>query len=62
MKKLTQREIDQLIVFTRILASYDCAGPPACEPVTADAATGKREGGLCSVCEASEWLAERGLR
>lgn len=60
-KKLTQRDIDQLIIYARMWASVGCAGPPACEPVTEDVATGKREGGLCSVCEASEWLAKRGL-
>lgn len=40
-----------LLGFTRLLASYGCAGEPACEP---------SEGTLCGVCEAREWLSERG--
>ena len=53
-------EHKRLLAFTRLLASYGCAGPPACEDPSVDAATGKREGGLCGVCEAAEWLREHG--
>lgn len=60
-KKLSARDVKMAIGFVRLLASYGCAGPPACEPPSVDAATGKREGGLCGVCEAAEWLREKGL-
>ncbi len=49
-------KLRQALVFVRVLAGYECAGEPACEPETVDVATGKREGGLCGPCEAREWL------
>lgn len=56
--KLTERQYRQMLRFVRLLASYGCAGAPGCEPPTVDAATGKREGGLCGPCQAEEWLRE----
>jgi hypothetical protein len=55
-----RREHKRLLGFARLLASYGCAGAPACEPPAMDVATGKTDGGLCGPCEAGEWLRENG--
>jgi hypothetical protein len=61
-RKLSARQIEQLIIYANALADMlGCAGPPACEEPSVDAATGKREGGLCTACEALEWLGENKL-
>ena len=39
-----------LLRFTRLLAGFDCAGPPACDDEVPD-------GIMCSTCEARAWLA-----
>lgn len=54
-----QQEHKALLAFTRLLAAYDCAG---CEPPSVDIATGKREGGLCGPCAATDWLIEHGYQ
>ena len=60
--KLKTSEIDYLVRVANALSdTLGCAGPPACEPESADAATGKREGGLCFACEVQEWLKEHKL-
>lgn len=43
---VTQTTAREAIEWVNVLARrMGCAGPPACGPVTADAATAKREGG-----------------
>lgn len=56
-----RREVRRLVGFARLLASYGCAGPPACEQPEVDVATGRRDGELCGPCDAEDWLIERGL-
>jgi hypothetical protein len=61
-RTVTQTTAREAIQWVRTLSkTLGCAGPPACEPITVDVATGKREGGLCVCCEALEWLERRRL-
>jgi hypothetical protein len=58
---VTQTTAREAIEWVRTLhGTLGCAGPPACDD-TADAATGKREGELCTACSAREWLERRRL-
>ena len=59
--KPTRAEVRRLVGFARLLASYGCAGAPACEQPAVDVATGRRDGELCGPCDAEDWLIERGL-
>lgn len=61
-RTVTQTTAREAIAYVDSLSKIlGCAGEPACEPITVDSATGKRESQLCAACEAREWLGSRGL-